>query len=166
MTILKPISLAFLALSSLSTTLTTPTKPPTEAPETSLLAPKNLTKRAICTPTGPGVCTFGLANVQFPSPYLDEPPYPPDQYLFISDHNCDRIGFTDKPAAFPFAFESQLPYVVIVEKAQSVPRFGPRIRFRYAGQRVDSKKGGCACENDCFSVLLIDCLTCRCAFDC
>ena len=114
-------------------------------------------KRGLCTPTGPGVCNFGLENQE---PALSDI----TQNLYIFDRYCDVIGSTYEPDSLPFSFTSQLKYVVVVYEADTLTSCCPRIKFAYAGQTIDSANGQCACGG--CSDGLAGCESCQCAFDC
>ena len=123
----------------------------------SLNDPSLLHKRGlICSPTGPGVCNFGLENNM---PSLSDV----TQYFWVSDYTCKVLGYVNSPDGLPYNFYSQLPYVVVVTAADTLLS-APHIAFRYGASSIDSDNGQCACS-DC-SEDLDACVACRCAFDC
>ena len=113
-----------------------------------------LEKRS-CTPTGPGVCNFGLENI-LPAVSGET------QSITIFNNDCEDIG-GGYISDLPMTLDSQLPYAVVITALDATFQ-NPHIVFRYGSDSIDLNNGGCSCAG-CDSGLAA-CTTCQCAFNC
>ena len=156
MRFLKAALLAALASFSTTLALTLPEPATGPGPGKAALKKRNaVIKRGLCSPTGPGVCNFGVENVE---PTLSDIA----QYVYIFDRYCDQIGHVDNPPSLPYNLYSQLRYTVVITALDR--SFSPHIAFRYGAGNIDSNRGQCACGG-CSSGLAA-CVECQCAFNC
>lgn len=115
---------------------------------------RDISKRGLCTPTGPGVCNFGVE--------VFIPPFSDIEYnAFIYDRACNQIGFSEDPYVGSCIYSS-LPWAVCIRRMQGGPN-DPSFAMAYSNTGVDSEHG-CSCSGCSSGLTGATC--CQCAFNC
>jgi hypothetical protein len=161
---MKLLSIVQLGFTTLTMAVAAPLLDATLEPQEMSLEARDIVKRGLCTPTGPGNCNLGL---QFYDPYigknrrdLPRDVYQPDLNTYIFDRYCNIIGQYDGMTA-GVGMDSELPWVMVCVAVGGTVT-SPTWDFHYSNEDINYVRD-CSCS-DCSNTYISTC--CQCAFSC